>query len=106
MRLCQGPLCATRSAQGGGPMFRWAGLLRPCRGLCRPTDAAGPVICMSTATYLKDRILPGTVIVSDEDFNYDGWRRSGEYRAFQECLIERGLAMTTSPLTSVISRRL
>ena len=32
---------------------------------------------------LQDRIVPGTVIVFDEFFNYPGWR-NGEYKAFME----------------------
>ena len=38
---------------------------------------------------LGDRIVPGTVIVFDEYFNYPGWRQ-GEYRAFQEFVDARG----------------
>lgn len=38
---------------------------------------------------LKDRILPGTVIVLDEYFNHDGWRQ-GEFRAFQEFVAQKG----------------
>ena len=34
-----------------------------------------------------NRIVPGTVIVFDEYFNYPGWRRH-EYRAFQEFVLE------------------
>jgi hypothetical protein len=40
----------------------------------------------STRTVLDmmaPRIVPGTVIVFDEFFNYPGWRE-GEYRAFME----------------------
>jgi methyltransferase family protein len=39
---------------------------------------------------LEDRIVPGTVIVFDEYFNYPGWRQ-GEYRAFQEFVDARGV---------------
>ena len=39
---------------------------------------------------LKDRIVPGTVIVFDEYFNYPGWQRH-EYRAFQEFVEENGI---------------
>lgn len=41
-------------------------------------------------TALSKRIVPGTVIVFDEYFNYPGWERH-EYRAFQEFLRETGL---------------
>ena len=40
---------------------------------------------------LKDRIVPGTVIVFDEYFNYPGWQQH-EYRAFQEFVQEQGIA--------------
>lgn len=36
---------------------------------------------------LKDRIVPGTVIVFDEYWNYPGWR-DHEFRAFEELLAE------------------
>jgi hypothetical protein len=39
---------------------------------------------------LSDRIVPGTVIVFDEFFNYPGWRQ-GEYRAFTEFVEEQGV---------------
>jgi len=39
---------------------------------------------------LDDRIVPGTVIVFDEYFNYPGWHQ-GEYRAFQEFADARGV---------------
>lgn len=39
---------------------------------------------------LSDRIVPGTVIVFDEYFNYSGWE-DGEYKAFQEFVAARGL---------------
>jgi hypothetical protein len=39
---------------------------------------------------MADRIVPGTVIVFDEYFNYPGWRQ-GEYRAFQELAAGRKL---------------
>ena len=38
---------------------------------------------------LKDRIVPGTVIVFDEFFNYPGWKE-GEYKAFMEFIDETG----------------
>ncbi|MDA8250890.1 MAG: class I SAM-dependent methyltransferase [Rhodospirillales bacterium] len=38
---------------------------------------------------LAPRIVPGTVIVFDEYFNYHGWRQH-EYRAFQEFLAASG----------------
>lgn len=40
-------------------------------------------------TYLKDRIVSGTIIVFDEYFNYPGWR-DGEYKAFKEFINETG----------------
>jgi hypothetical protein len=39
---------------------------------------------------LGDRIVPGTVIVFDEYFNYAGWE-AGEYLAFQEFIQASGL---------------
>jgi hypothetical protein len=44
-------------------------------------DAAGP------------RIVPGTIIVFDEHHGYPGWR-NGEYQAFNEMLVARGLKRT------------
>lgn len=38
-----------------------------------------------------DRIIPGTVIVFDEYFNYPGWEE-GEYKAFQEFIRKSGLS--------------
>ncbi len=40
-------------------------------------------------TLLAERIVPGTVIVFDEYFNYPGWRLH-EFKAFQEFLAETG----------------
>jgi hypothetical protein len=40
--------------------------------------------------HLRGRIVPGTVIVFDEYFNYVGWRRH-EFKAFAEFLAESGL---------------
>jgi hypothetical protein len=40
--------------------------------------------------FLGDRIVPGTVILFDEYFNYPGWR-DHEHRAFTELVEERGL---------------
>lgn len=40
---------------------------------------------------LRPRIVPGTVIVFDEYFNYPGWR-GHEYKAFQEFIAATGLA--------------
>ncbi len=40
-------------------------------------------------TLLGPRIVPGTVIVFDEYFNYPGWRQH-EYKAFQEFCAETG----------------
>ncbi len=40
---------------------------------------------------LRGRIVPGTVIVFDEYFNYPGWRQH-EYKAFQEFIADTGLA--------------
>jgi len=39
---------------------------------------------------LRARIVPGTVIVFDEYFNYPGWR-AHEYKAFQEFIAQSGL---------------
>ncbi|MBB5372094.1 class I SAM-dependent methyltransferase [Acidocella aromatica] len=39
---------------------------------------------------LRERIVPGTVIVFDEYFNYPGWR-AHEYKAFQEFIASTGL---------------
>jgi len=39
---------------------------------------------------LRGRIVPGTVIVFDEYFNYPGWRNH-EYKAFQEFIAASGL---------------
>lgn len=43
--------------------------------------------------HLGPRIGPGTVIVFDEYFNYPGWE-DGEYKAFQEFVVARGLSYT------------
>ncbi len=40
---------------------------------------------------LRARIVPGTVIVFDEYFNYPGWRQH-EYKAFQEFVAATGMA--------------
>ncbi len=40
---------------------------------------------------LRERIVPGTVILFDEYFNYPGWR-GHEYKAFQEFIREAGLS--------------
>lgn len=42
-------------------------------------------------TFLADRIVPGTIIVFDEYFNYPEWRLH-EYRAFRELRLERSIA--------------
>lgn len=50
-------------------------------------------IYSSTRTVFKcfaDRIVPGTVIVFDEYFNYPNWRQH-EYRAFQEFVAGHGV---------------
>jgi|GEM_PF-923966 len=39
---------------------------------------------------LKDRIVPGTLIVFDEYWNYPGWR-DHEFKAFEELLAETGM---------------
>ncbi len=39
---------------------------------------------------LRDRIVPGTVIVFDEYWNYPGWR-DHEFKAFEELLAETGI---------------
>jgi len=41
--------------------------------------------------YLADRIVPGTVIVFDEYFNYPNWQQH-EFRAFQEFVTDHGVA--------------
>jgi hypothetical protein len=33
---------------------------------------------------IGDRIVPGTIIVFDEFFNYPNWQNDGETRAFRE----------------------
>jgi len=64
-------------------------------------EHAGPVgflhvdcdLYSSTRTifhWLADRIIPGTIIVFDEYFNYVGWRNH-EYKAFKEFIAYRGL---------------
>lgn len=40
--------------------------------------------------HLKDHIVPGTIIVFDEFFNYPNWQ-AHEYKAFMEFVSERGL---------------
>lgn len=42
-------------------------------------------------TALRERIVPGTIILFDEYFNYPGWR-AHEYKAFQEFIRETGLS--------------
>lgn len=42
-------------------------------------------------TALRERIVPGTVILFDEYFNYPGWR-GHEYKAFQEFMKTTGLS--------------
>jgi hypothetical protein len=42
-------------------------------------------------TLLAKRIVPGSVLVFDEFFNYPGWRH-GEYKAFTEFVRDRGAA--------------
>jgi hypothetical protein len=41
---------------------------------------------------LSRRIVPGTWIIFDEFFNYNGWRLNGEYRAFQDWIVESGVS--------------
>ena len=38
---------------------------------------------------LKERIIPGTVIIFDEFYNYIGWE-NGEFKAFSEFILETG----------------
>jgi len=38
-----------------------------------------------------DRIVPGTIMVFDDFFNYPGWDTDGEYLAFMEFVRERNL---------------
>jgi hypothetical protein len=45
---------------------------------------------MTIFELLRSRIVPGTVIVFDEYFNYPGWRQH-EYKAFQEFIAASGL---------------
>jgi len=47
----------------------------------------------SIFTLLRDRIVPGTVILFDEYFNFPNWERH-EYKAFQEFVAERGVKYT------------
>jgi hypothetical protein len=50
----------------------------------------------STVTILRglaERIVPGSIIVFDEYFNYPGWRQ-GEFRAFQEFIAATGKRYT------------
>ena len=42
-------------------------------------------------SFLKDRIISGTVIVFDEYINYLGWEQ-GEHKAFTEFLEETNLS--------------
>jgi hypothetical protein len=44
-------------------------------------------------TLLADRIVPGTVILFDEYFNFPNWERH-EYKAFQEFVAERAVKYT------------
>jgi hypothetical protein len=46
---------------------------------------------MTALDILKERIVPGTVIVFDEFYNYPGYENH-EYKAFQEFLAERNLS--------------
>jgi hypothetical protein len=39
--------------------------------------------------HLEPRLVPGSVIVFDEYFNYPGWQQH-EFRAFQEFIARRG----------------
>ena len=43
--------------------------------------------------HLASRIGSGTIIVFDEYFNYPGWE-DGEYKAFKEFIVTRGLSYT------------
>lgn len=38
---------------------------------------------------LKERIVPGTIILFDEFYNYTGWEH-GEYKAFSEFIAATG----------------
>ncbi len=42
---------------------------------------------------LKDQIVPGTIILFDEYFNYDGWEQH-EHKAFREFIEETNLNFT------------
>merc|ERR1712046_465036 len=41
--------------------------------------------------YLKCQLFPGSILIFDEWFNYPGWNRDGEYRAWQAFAAETGL---------------
>lgn len=43
-------------------------------------------------TYLRCQLVPGSVLVFDEFFNYQGWQRDGEYRAWQLFAAETGIS--------------
>jgi Macrocin-O-methyltransferase (TylF) len=50
----------------------------------------------STSTVLsalRDRIVPGTVLVFDDYFGYPGWKSGGEFRAFEEFLRVSGYSI-------------
>ena len=81
------------------PSCMSAGSTRPCRFFWRKMRSACALvhvdcdIYISTVTIfeqLRGRIVPGTVIVFDEYFNYPGWR-AHEYKAFQEFIATSGL---------------
>lgn len=60
----------------------------PCAFLHIDCDLYSSTKCIFD--YLEDRILPGTIIVFDEYFNYPGWQE-GEHKAFMELIEETGL---------------
>jgi len=41
--------------------------------------------------HLGSRLKPGSVVVFDEYWNFPGWQQ-GEFRAWQECVAQRGIA--------------
>ena len=75
-----------------------AGSIRPCRS-GSPPIAFVHIDCdlySSTKTIfdlLTDRLIPGTIIVFDEYFNYPNWENH-EFKAFQELVAQRKLAYT------------
>lgn len=61
----------------------------PARFIHVDADLYSSAVTILTA--LRARIVPGTVILFDEYFNYPGWEHH-EYKAFQEFIRESGLS--------------